>query len=31
MVQIVPGSREGPRLQMSPGQSCPRLSQNRRG
>jgi hypothetical protein len=30
MVQIVPGSREGPRLQMSPGQSCIRLSQTHR-
>jgi hypothetical protein len=28
MVQIVPGSRETPRLQMSPGQSCTRLSQD---
>ena len=30
IVQIVPGSREGPRLQISPGQSCIRLSQNHR-
>ncbi len=28
MVQIVPGSREGPRQQVSPGQSCTRVSQN---
>ena len=30
MIQVVPGSREGPRLQMSPGQSCTRLSQDHR-
>ena len=30
MVQIMAGTREGPRLQMSPGQSCTRLSQDHR-
>jgi hypothetical protein len=30
MVQVGPGSRETPRLQMSPGQSCTRLSQDHR-
>jgi hypothetical protein len=30
MVQVGPGSRETTRLQMSPGQSCTRLSQDHR-
>jgi hypothetical protein len=30
MVKIVPGHREGPRLLMSLGPSCTRLSQNHR-